>query len=249
MEKINSKNAIINHYINLTQIANHNIMERINLINKKISYEEKKMIIFEDENQKLKKRLEILYNLKKNINYKNKNVDLKLLEQNAKLNKEITEQTQIYNNLKNEFNELTYENNIYKKKILNIEEKKYQMPYKTDLETFPNKIYELKIHNDYLKEKLELLIQKFLKLQKENAENYKNCDFLINYLKGKYIEIEGLRTATFRYLNEGWNNINILKEENEKMIKKKNKLSTEFKKLYNKYVDLQKNINYVLKIK
>ena len=119
-EEVNHKNQIIDHYLNLCQEANNNLMNRICQINQKVSAKEMKIIQLQEENQQLKEKIEELYNIKENINSKDKSIDLKLKEENKELSKKLDEQNQANEKLKEELKTITNEHDLYHQRLLSV---------------------------------------------------------------------------------------------------------------------------------
>jgi len=251
MEEVNNKNKIIDHYLNLGQEINNNLMNRICQTNQKLSVKEMKIIQLKKEIQQLKEKIEELYNLKDSNNLNN--IDLKIKEENIILSKELDEQKQTNEKLKEELKVISNEHNIYQKRLLSlgvkfIGENEFQISKDEAFERLNDEIEQLKGQNETLKDMIETLTKDFLDKNKEKKEEKENYDDEI--LKNQYDELEGLKQNTYKYINEQGNNedeINSLKNENDILTKQIMKLSKEYNELQKSYDELENKFKISLK--
>ena len=252
MEEVKHKNKIIDHYLNLCQEANNNLMNRITQINQKVSAKEMKIIQLQEEKQELKEKIEELYNLKDSNNLND--IDLKLKEDNINLNKRLDKQNQINEKLKEELKVISNEHNIYHKRLLSLGIKfigvhESEISKDEGFDILKHEIIQLKGQNENLKSVIESITKDFLDRNKEKKENDEKYDDENGALKKQYDVLEVLIQMTYRYINDEGNNgneINLLKKENEKLLKQISKLSieiVELQKRENKYKILLKNEN------
>jgi len=251
MEEVNNKNKIIDHYLNLGQEINNNLMNKICQTNQKLSVKEMKIIQLKKEIQQLKEKIEELYNLKDSNNLNN--IDLKIKEENIILSKELDEQKQTNEKLKEELKVISNEHNIYQKRLLSlgvkfIGENEFQISKDEAFERLNDEIEQLKGQNETLKDMIETLTKDFLDKNKEKKEEKENYDDEI--LKNQYDELEGLKQNTYKYINEQGNNedeINSLKNENDILTKQIMKLSKEYNELQKSYDELENKFKISLK--
>ena len=251
MEEVNNKNKLIDHYLNLGQEINNNLMNRICQTNQKLSVKEMKIIQLQKEIQQLKGKIEELYNLKDSNNLNN--IDLKIKEENIILSKELDEQKQTNEKLKEELKVISNEHNIYQKRLLSlgvkfIGENEFQISKDEAFERLNDEIEQLKGQNETLKDMIETLTKDFLDKNKEKKEEKENYDDEI--LKNQYDELEGLKQNTYKYINEQGNNedeINSLKNENDILTKQIMKLSKEYNELQKSYDELENKFKISLK--
>jgi len=221
-EEVNHKNQIIDHYLNLCQEANNNLMNRICQINQKVSAKEMKIIQLQEENQQLKEKIEELYNIKENSNSKDKSIDLKLKEENKELSKKLDEQNQANEKLKEELKTITNERDLYHQRLLSVGIKfiglhEFQTTRDEAFDRLHEEIGQLKGQNENLKGMIETLTKDFLtqqELETEKIEKYDGDE----ELKKQYDEIEGLKEMTFKIINEknnGDDQDNFKKENDE----------------------------------
>jgi chromosome segregation ATPase len=256
MEDVNHKNQIIDHFLNLCQEANNNLMNRICQINQKVSAKEMKIIQLQEENQQLKDKIEELYTIKKNINSKDKNIDLKLKEENKELNKKLDEQNQANEKLKEELKGITNERDLYHQRLLSLGIRfvgvnEFQTTRDEAFDRFHEEIEQLKGQNENLKGMIETLTKDFLAQQEQKTEIIENYGHDED-LKKQYDEIEGLKEMTFKIINEKNNNDDqdTFRKENEQLTEQIMKISNEYNVLQkeynilnNKYKKLLKNEN------
>ena len=251
MEEVNNKNKLIDHYLNLGQEINNNLMNRICQTNQKLSVKEMKIIQLQKEIQQLKEKIEELYNLKDSNNLNN--IDLKIKEENIILSKDLDEQKQTNEKLKEELKVISNEHNIYQKRLLSlgvkfIGENEFQISKDEAFERLNDEIEQLKGQNETLKDMIETLTKDFLDKNKEKKEEKENYDDEI--LKNQYDEFEGLKQNTYKYINEQGNNedeINSLKNENDILTKQIMKLSKEYNELQKSYDELENKFKISLK--
>ena len=251
VEEVNDKNKIIDHYLNLCEEANNNLINRIRQINQKLSAKEVKIIQLQEEIKQLKEKIEELYNLKDSNNLNN--IDLKIKEENINLSKKLDEQKQTNEKLKEELKVISNEHNIYQKRLLSlgikfIGEHEFKISKDEAFEKLNDEIEQLKRQNETLKEFIETLTKDFLDKNKEEKEKKEKYDD--EALKKQYDELEGLKQKTYKYINEQGNNgdeINILKKENEKLTKQIMKLSNEYTELQKQYDELENKYKKSLK--
>jgi hypothetical protein len=256
IEDVNHKNQIIDHFLNLCQEANNNLMNRICQINQKVSAKEMKIIQLQEENQQLKDKIEELYTIKKNINSKDKNIDLKLKEENKELNKKLDEQNQANEKLKEELKGITNERDLYHQRLLSLGIRfvgvnEFQTTRDEAFDRFHEEIEQLKGQNENLKGMIETLTKDFLAQQEQKTEIIENYGHDED-LKKQYDEIEGLKEMTFKIINEKNNNDDqdTFRKENEQLTEQIMKISNEYNVLQkeynilnNKYKKLLKNEN------
>ena len=256
MEDVNHKNQIIDHFLNLCQEANNNLMNRICQINQKVSAKEMKIIQLQEENQQLKDKIEELYTIKKNINSKDNNIDLKLKEENKELNKKLDEQNQANEKLKEELKGITNEHDLYHQRLLSLGIRfvgvnEFQTTRDEAFDRFHEEIEQLKGQNENLKGMIETLTKDFLAQQEQKTEIIENYGHDED-LKKQYDEIEGLKEMTFKIINEKNNNDDqdTFRKENEQLTEQIMKISNEYNVLQkeynilnNKYKKLLKNEN------
>ena len=251
MEEVNNKNKIIDHYLNLYQEVNNNLMNRLCQTNQKVSAKDMKIIQLQEENQQLKEKIEELYNLKDSNNLNN--IDLKIKEENINLIKKLDEQKQTNEKLKEELKVISNEHNIYQKRLLSlgvkfIGEHEFKISKDEAFERLNDEIEQLKGQNETLKDMIETLTKDFLSKNKEKKENNEKYDDEV--LKKQYDELEGLKQKTYKYINEQGNNgdeMNILKKENEKLTKQIMKFSNEYTELQKQYDELENRYKFSLK--
>ena len=251
MEEVNNKNKIIDHYLNLYQEVNNNLMNRLCQTNQKVSAKDMKIIQLQEENQQLKEKIEELYNLKDSNNLNN--IDLKIKEENINLIKKLDEQKQTNEKLKEELKVISNEHNIYQKRLLSlgvkfIGEHEFKISKDEAFERLNDEIEQLKGQNETLKDMIETLTKDFLSKTKEKKE--KNEKYDDEVLKKQYDELEGLKQKTYKYINEQGNNgdeMNILKKENEKLTKQIMKFSNEYTELQKQYDELENRYKFSLK--
>jgi len=251
MEEVNNKNQVIDHYLNLCQVANNNLMNRICQINQKVSAKEMKIIQLQEENQQLKDKIEELYNLKDSNNLNN--IDLKIKEENINLSKKLDEQKQANEKLKEELKVISNEHNIYQKRLLSlgvkfIGEHEFKISKDEAFERLNDEIEQLKGQNETLKDMIETITKDFLGKNKENKEKNEKYDDEI--LKKQYDYLEGLKQKTYNYINEQGNNgdeINSLKKENEKLTKQILKFTNEYTELQKQYDELENKYKFSIK--
>ena len=251
VEEVNDKNKIIDHYLNLCEEANNNLINRIRQINQKLSAKEVKIIQLQEEIKQLKEKIEELYNLKDSNNLNN--IDLKIKEENIILSKKLDEQKQANETLKEELKVISNEHNIYQKRLLNlgvkfIGENEFKISKDEAFERLNDEIEQLKGENETLKEMVETLTKDFLGNTKEKKEKKENYDDEI--LKNQYDELEGLNQKTYKYINKQGKNgdeINSLKNENEKLTQQIIKFSNEYNELQKNYGELESRYKITLK--
>ena len=251
MEEVNNKNKVIDHYLNLFQEVNNNLMNRLCQTNQKVSAKDMKIIQLQEENQQLKEKIEELYNLKDSNNPNN--MDLKIKEENINLIKKLDEQKQTNEKLKEELKVISNEHNIYQKRLLSlgvkfIGEHEFKISKDEAFERLNDEIEQLKGQNETLKDMIETLTKDFLCKTKEKKE--KNEKYDDEALKKQYDELEGLKQKTYKYINEQGNNgdeINSLKKENEKLTKQIMKFSKEYTELQKHYDELENRYKITLK--
>ena len=251
MEEVNNKNKIIDHYLNLFQEVNNNLMNRLSQTNQKVSAKEMKIIKLQEDNQQLKEKIEELYNLKDSNNPNN--MDLKIKEENINLIKKLDEQKQANEKLKEELKVISNEHNIYQKRLLSlgvkfIGEHEFKISKDEAFERLNDEIEQLKGQNENMKDMIETITKEFLdknKEEKEKKEKYND-----EALKKQYDEFERLKQKTYKYINEQGNNgdeINLLKNENEKLTKQIMKFSHEYTELQKQYDELENRYKNSLK--
>jgi len=253
-EELNHKNKIIDHYLNLCQETNNNLMNRICQINQKVSAKEMKIIQLQEENQQLKEKIEELYSIKKTINSKDKSIDLKLKEENKEISKKLDEQIQANEKLKEELKVITNEHDLYHRRLLSLGIRytgTNEFPTTRDeaFERFNEEIEQLKGQNDNLKGMIETLTKDFLTQQEQKTENIERYDDDNGDLKKQYEELEGLKEMTYKYINERGNDDDQAdyKKENEQLTKQIMKISEEYNELQKKYNILDNKYKTLLK--
>ena len=251
IEEVNHKNEIIDHYLNLCQEVNNNLMNRICQINQKVSAKEMKIIQLQEENQQLKEKIEKLYNIKENS--KDKNIDLKLKEENKELSEKLDEQNQENEKLKEELKKITNEHDLYQQRLLSLGIKfmgvqEFQTTRDEAFERFHNEIEQLKGQNENLQGQVDILIKEFLAQQEQKAEIIENYDNEID-LKKQYGEIEEPKEMTFKMINDKGNDDDqdSVKKENEQLIMQITKISNDYKELQIKYNNLDDKYKVLLK--
>ena len=245
-EEVNHKNQIIDHYLNLCQEANNNLMNRICQINQKVSAKEMKIIQLQEENQQLKEKIEELYNIKENINSKDKSIDLKLKEENKELSKKLDEQNQANEKLKEELKTITNERDLYHQRLLSVGIKfiglhEFQTTRDEAFDRLHEEIGQLKGQNENLKGMIETLTKDFLTQQEQKTEKIEKYDG-DEELKKQYDEIEGLKKMTFKIINEKNNgdDQDNFKKENDELTLQMMKISNDYNELQKKYNNLDK---------
>ena len=254
IEDVNHKNEIIDHFLNLCQETNNNLMNRICQINQKVSAKEMKIIQLQEENQQLKEKIEELYNIKQTINSKDKNIDLKLKEENKELNKKLDEQNQANEKIKEELKGITNERDLYQQRLLSLGIKfigvhEFQTTRDEAFDRLYKEIEQLKGQNENLKGMVETLTKDFLIQQEQKTEKNEKYDDDNGFLKKQFDELEGLKKMTFKYINERENDDGqaTFKKENEQLTKQIMKISDEYSELQKKYNILDNNYKLLLR--
>ena len=252
-EEVNHKNQIIDHYLNLCQEANNNLMNRICQINQKVSAKEMKIIQLQEENQQLKEKIEELYNIKENINSKDKSIDLKLKEENKELSKKLDEQNQANEKIKEELKGITNERDLYHQRLLSVGIKfiglhEFQTTRDEAFDRLHEEIGQLKGQNENLKGMIETLTKDFLTQQEQKTEKIEKYDGDEEFKK-QYDEIEGLKEMTFKIINEKNNgdDQDNVKKENDELTIQMMKISNDYNELQKKYNNLDKQYKNLLK--
>ena len=253
IEEVNHKNEIIDHYLNLCQEANNNLMNRICQINQKVSAKEMKIIQLQEDNQQLKEKIEKLYNIKENIDSKDKNIDLKLKEENKELSEKLDEQNQANEKLKEELKRITNEHDLYQQRLLSLGIKfmgvhELQTTRDEAFERLHEEIEQLKGQNENLQGMVETLTKDFLTQLEQKTEIIENYDNEID-LKKQYGEIEEPKEMTFKMINEKDNDDDqdSIKKENEQLTMQIMKISNDYKELQIKYNILNDKNKVLLK--
>jgi hypothetical protein len=252
-EDVNKKNQIIDQYLNLCQEANNNLMNRICQINQKVSAKEMKIIQLQEDNQQLKEKIEKLYNIKENIDSKDKNIDLKLKEENKELSEKLDEQNQANEKLKEELKRITNEHDLYQQRLLSLGIKfmgvhELQTTRDEAFERLHEEIEQLKGQNENLQGMVETLTKDFLTQLEQKTEIIENYDNEID-LKKQYGEIEEPKEMTFKMINEKDNDDDqdSIKKENEQLTMQIMKISNDYKELQIKYNILNDKNKVLLK--
>jgi hypothetical protein len=253
IEEVNHKNEIIDHYLNLCQEANNNLMNRICQINQKVSAKEMKIIQLQEDNQQLKEKIEKLYNIKENIDSKDKNIDLKLKEENKELSEKLDEQNQANEKLKEELKRITNEHDLYQQRLLSLGIKfmgvhELQTTRDEAFERLHEEIEQLKGQNENLQGMVETLTKDFLTQLEQKTEIIENYDNEVD-LKKQYGEIEEPKEMTFKMINEKDNDDDqdSIKKENEQLTMQIMKISNDYKELQIKYNILNDKNKVLLK--
>ena len=180
MEEVNNKNKIIDHYLNLFQEVNNNLMNRLSQTNQKVSAKEMKIIQLQEENQQLKEKIEELYNIKDSNNLNN--INLKIKEENINLIKKLDEQKQTNEKLKEELKVISNEHDSYHRRLLSlgikyIGEHESKITRDEGFEILNNELKQLKEQNENMKDLIETLFKKqFLCKYKEKKEENEKYD-------------------------------------------------------------------------
>ena len=253
IEEVNHKNEIIDHYLNLCQEANNNLMNRICQINQKVSAKEMKIIQLQEDNQQLKEKIEKLYNIKENIDSKDKNIDLKLKEENKELSEKLDEQNQANEKLKEELKRITNEHDLYQQRLLSLGIKfmgvhELQTTRDEAFERLHEEIEQLKGQNENLQGMVETLTKDFLTQLEQKTEIIENYDNEVD-LKKQYGEIEEPKEMAFKMINEKDNDDDqdSIKKENEQLTMQIMKISNDYKELQIKYNILNDKNKVLLK--
>ena len=254
MEEVNNKNRIIDNFINLCQEANNNLMNRIRQINQKVSAQEMKIYQLEEENQELNEKIRELYNLKDSHNLND--IDLRLKEENINLKKNLEEQNQTIEDLREEIKVISNERDSYHRRLLSLGIKyigvhESKITRDEGFELLNDEVKQLKEQNETLKDMIETLIKDFLSKYKEKKEEDEKYDDEKGKLKEQYDIIEELKQKVFKVIKGQGNNdidtgeINSLKKENEKLIEQILKLSDENAKMQKEHEALQKQYHTI----
>ena len=243
MEEVNNKNQEMDHYLNLLEEKNNNLMNRICQANQKVSAKDMKIIQLQEDNQRLNQKIEELYNLKDSNNLNN--IDLKIKEENINLSKKLDEQKQTNEKLKEELKVISKEHNIYQRRLLSLGIKfigEHELKISKDeaFERLNDENKQLKGENETLKGLIETLTKDYVDKNKEKNEKNENLDDEI--LKNQYEKLEELTKKTKEYIKKIENNrdeINSLKKENDKLTKQIIKFSKEYTELQNQYDELE----------
>ena len=243
MEEVEHKNQIIDHYLNLCQEVNNNLMSRITQLNQKVSAKEMKIIQIQDENKQLKEKIEELYNLKNSNNLSSENFDLKLKEENIELTKKLDEQKQTNERLKEELKKISNEHDKYQNILLAHGVKvvgEHEFPISRDeaFEKLTDQIEQLKEQNDSLRDMLETITKEFFDKQKEKNEKHEKYDDVNGSLKKEYNALEELKQKTLITLRNE-DKIKELNNENEKLQQQIKKISKEYNDLQKQYDELE----------
>ena len=243
MEEVEHKNQIIDHYLNLCQEVNNNLMSRITQLNQKVSAKEMKIIQIQDENKQLKEKIEELYNLKNSNNLSSENFNLKLKEENIELTKKLDEQKQANERLKEESKKISNENNklqniLLKNGIKVLGGYEFQISRDEAFEKLTDEIEQLKGQNELLKDMLETITKEFFDKQNEKNEKNEKYDDVNGSLKKEYNALEELKQKTLITLRNE-DKIKELNNENEKLQQQIKKISKEYNDLQNQYDELE----------